>query len=118
MKIRLKDNTIRIRLSMDELACLAEGETVTMATALGTHSLLTELVPCEDSHDIGLQDGLLFIKIEQSKYQNLHASEEEGFEIELGDSIILIQKDYQCVGREEALNVGLFPNPKGEDAAC
>lgn len=117
MKIRIQDQSIRVRLSMDELDLLAEGQPVAMNTPLGTKVLVSEIVPTEEAEDIGMQDAVIFIHLSQRRFNALKNSTEEGFQLSLGESELLVQKDYKCIGRAEEKNAGLFPNPK-DDAAC
>jgi len=102
---------------MDELDHLAKGQPVAMNTPLGKRVLVSEIVPTDGPEDIGMQDAVVFIHLDQRRFRTLQDSEDEGFQISLGESEILVQKDYKCIGRAEEKNAGLFPNPK-DDAAC
>ena len=116
MKLRIQDNSLRLRLSIEEVNRLSGGLSIDMTTALGNGSLTTRLVGTKGDEGGSLSDGILEIQVDQQRIDDLVESDEEGFEFSLGETRILVQKDYQCIGRDESLNEGLFPNPKSADA--
>lgn len=123
MKLRIKDNTIRIRLAIDELGILKDGQEVRMTTRLGVSSLTVVLHSTNMSFDVKFQENTINISVNQSTFNDLWESEEEGFENRLmfedSENLhVLIQKDYKCIGREESLNSGLFNHKKKNIDAC
>lgn len=118
MKLRIKDHRIRLRLSIEELDLLCQGQAQTMSTSLVEREFITVLRPSSSKAFSAIHDAQLLIEIPQSRFKELKASDKEGFEMELGSSILLIEKDFKCIGRSEERNQGLFENPKETDGAC
>ena len=118
MKLRIKDHTIRVRFSIEELDRLCEGMTQTMSTPLVNGELITIIRPKASAGYTTVDDGELLIDIPQEQLIALKASSDEGFEMDFGTSTVLIEKDFACVGRSEELNQGLFENPNAEDGTC
>ncbi len=118
MKLRIKDHTIRLRFSVEELDRLCEGKTLTMSTSLVNGELITIVRPRTSSAYTTVDDGELLIDIPLNQLVDLKASNEEGFKMELGTSTVLVEKDFACIGRSDELNAGLFDNPKLDDGPC
>ncbi len=118
MKLRIKDHTVRLRLSIGELDLLCEGRAQTMTTSLMNSELITVIRPSSTEGFSAIDDGELLIQIPQKNLIDLKASDEEGFQLQLGASTIFIEKDFKCIGRSEEKNAGLFENPKETDGAC
>ena len=118
MKLRIKDHTIRLRFSIEELDCLCEGKTQTMSTSLVNGELITIIRPRTSAGYTTVDDGEVLIDIPLEQLIALRASGEEGFTMNLGSGTVLIEKDFACVGRSDELNKGLFENPNAEDGAC
>ena len=93
-----------------------------MKTALPGAELCFEVFPFE-SLNIESKRKKTKIYLPIDKLKALFNSSEEGFKeiIKIDPSselVLLFQKDYVCIGREETLNIGLFPNPKITDGTC
>ncbi|GAB3649711.1 hypothetical protein GCM10028791_15750 [Echinicola sediminis] len=122
MKLRLNNNSIRLRLSQTEVQQIAAGETVTEMLYLGSSSLGFgySMVPDSRSEQIEAiyADNHLKIIVPQNVSKAWAVSEEvtirqvlhEGLEHE---NLLLIEKDFQCLHKrpdeDESDN---FPNPK------
>jgi len=117
MKLRIHDNSIRIRLLTNELQTLLRRETVKMSTHLLDREQKVEIRSGSGESLAHFHDHGLIIQISSPHLQALEAAE-EGIEFSIDACQITIQKDLKCIGREDELNIGTFPNPKEENGAC
>jgi hypothetical protein len=122
MKLRIQENSIRIRLSIEELESLFLSEEVDMKTYTPSDTLITRLIPSGHT-SVTLSGSQMNIFLSHKQIEHLKLSNAEGFKetIEFnpnGPLVLSVQKDYVCIGREENLNKGLFPNPKAIDGTC
>ncbi|MFT5513491.1 MAG: hypothetical protein ACI8SE_001899 [Bacteroidia bacterium] len=115
MKIRIKGDTIRLRLSQNEVDEIGNGNMVQEATHFGTsvfqYSLSTH------SSDIKVisrfDNGEIYVSINSDEAKNWAQSDQVGI-VSLTDSTphILIEKDFQCLTvREGEDESDLFNNP-------
>lgn len=121
--MRIKDNSIRIRLSILELGSLTKNVSVNMKTPLNNNFLSTT-ISIKKECEINFSNGHISIFFPITHYSNLLNSDDEGFSHQFvfdNDDEILnvaIEKDFKCIGRDTALNKGLFNNPKNDNEAC
>lgn len=126
MKLRIKDNSIRIRLNQSEAMSVARGETITKKTSFSPVSSVSySLVPWQlDVFNASFEDNHLTVNIPLSKTENWMDSEETGFEFiqkngEEGGLLILVEKDFACLkprdGEDESDH---FPHPEEGKIKC
>ena len=123
MKLRIKDNVLRYRLSIIEIDLLANGERVSMSTSIGNQSFRTSLYSAEQNPSATYEDGGIDVSFSKRKFIELKESEEEGFLYNFSNTdgstlTVNIEKDYKCIGRSPSKNIGLFPHPNKENNAC
>lgn len=116
MKFRITDDHIRIRLAIKELEALVGNEEVRSHLKLNSNVHLD--LSNGGSNSILWSDKGLNVIVEGSYFIDLWNSSKEGFELQIGDVSLLVQKDYVCIGKDEEVNAGLFPNPKEGNEAC
>lgn len=125
MKLRINNNSIRLRLSQTEVKEIAKGQSVTENLYLDNNSfgLAYSLIPDEKAPSISAHffGNELKIYVPKSLSDDWSNSDEvtmryiqnEGDEHE---NLILIEKDFQCLHKrpdeDESDN---FPNPKSEE---
>jgi len=117
MKLRIKKNTLRLRLSIDEMQKLADGFSVEMNTCFGETTLKTVVFPFGNDISASFLKGEIIVVFPQQEATVLLKNEDSGVEhnavLAEGKQLkILIEKDFKCIGRADELNAGLFPNPK------
>lgn len=122
MKLRIQENSLRIRLSIEELESLFLSQEVEMRTHTPADTLITRLIPAEHT-SVTLSGHQMNIFLSHDQISHLKNSSTEGFKENIafnpnGPLVLSVQKDYVCIGREEKLNKGLFPNPKEIDGTC
>ena len=121
MKLRLRENSIRLRLLQNELKLLGENgfvsETITFAQS---QKLIYALKISATADEISARfaDGEIIIEIPAQMAENWINTDLVGLENELkidGEKTlkILIEKDFVCVERPfDADNKDAFPHPK------
>lgn len=119
MKIRIKGDTLRLRVSRPESEALGRGERVEETTHFaGGATLRYALQPAEvAAAEASFTDGLIEVRVPAEATRRWA----EGLDIALTDDIdqatgplgLLIEKDFTCVEpREGEDQSDLFPNPK------
>jgi hypothetical protein len=118
MKLRIRGNTLRYRLTQGEVAALAEGrpvaEEVTFGDGRFTYDIIVEEgAPALDARASAWRISLV---LPRATAREWNASDEVGLTAETASGIkLLVEKDFAClkprVGEEDA---DAFPNP----AAC
>ncbi len=126
MKLRIKGNTIRLRLTQREVTQIASGEKVEEKTVISPFFTFTCSIATWNILTTGLKwdDGQLEISVPEKKAKLWAVNNEESIkdEIENGTSdplIVLVEKDYACLkereGEDDSDN---FPHPGAGIMKC
>ena len=118
MKLRIKGNSIRLRLSQSEIALLQTEKLVTDHVSFGNSKLQYQLRESDisDIH-VSFENGLIDIEASNRILKPLLSADEVGFDATLqfdGQEplYILIEKDFKCLTvREHEDESDLFENP-------
>ncbi len=119
MKLRLKENTLRIRLSMTEVETLVGTRKISSRTAFPGSNFLETKISLTDVKlaQVYFENGCIDIALPQNMLNEWQINDQVGFQwaVSLDDGnelSILIEKDFRCLterpGEDE---VGLYPNP-------
>lgn len=127
MKLRILDNSIRLRLSQAEVAQLADDQAVLASIHFPAgNALHYRILPSTSAEEIHLsydQEGIT-VMIPSAQAKEWANSEVIGISatnlLESNDTVrILIEKDFQCLTtRAHEDESGLFPHPKDGEVAC
>lgn len=121
MKLRIRGNSIRLRLTKTEVANLAEQIAVEEITDFGNgQSLVYAIVPDEKVSSVtaDFQNGRIEILIPSQIAKNWAESEEVGISTEENVLKIMVEKDFTCLTpRNAEEDADTFPHPKS-DAVC
>ena len=122
MKIRIKGNFIRYRLTQSEVKALSEGKRLEERTCFGPADQQTFVYALETAENIeGLQasfDGrTITLFMPASAADTWHAEERVGFENEqeVAPGVvlkILLEKDFACLDTSHDDQADKYPNPK------
>ncbi len=125
MKLRLRGNSIRLRLTQTEVGLLGSGGQVTDSTALGPELFLEFGVrPGAHEHiEISATAHGFFILVPQNTLSHWASGDEEGFEAEvrISDSEttrVTVQKDYACLKPRGEEDHDAFAHPDSETQKC
>lgn len=113
MKLRIRGNSIRLRVTQSEVAGLIAGQAVIETTAIGDNQFGYSLNPTGSTLSAQFADGQLEVAIPASQAKSWGESQEVGIEGQLGELAVLIEKDFACLDpRDGAEDSDTFPNPK------
>jgi hypothetical protein len=121
MKLRIKGNSIRFRVSRSEVECLLQTGRIEETIHFGQDKdakLTYALEHALSLHEISLryQAGEVTIVLSSQALQRwADAQEQVGVygraEVSEGELIMLVEKDFACLDGTEAENEDTFPNP-------
>src|SRR5437868_9148772 len=132
MKLRIKGNSIRLRLLRSEVERLCAAGVVSEEVRFGTatdQALKYSIAASDGVEDVTVQfsDNQILVLLPESVAMDWTGGERVGIEasIDVGDNTdlsVLIEKDFECVGRsDDPDKADAFPNPSascsGEDNA-
>ncbi|WP_405198457.1 DUF7009 family protein [Christiangramia sp. LLG6405-1] len=118
MKIRIRGNSVRYRLTKDEVEHLCKEKSIEERTNFSKLDFIYEIkVTDTEQLDIHFYDNKITLKISDSLIQNWETNNRVGFSHSVvtsnGKSIdVLLEKDFTCLedrGEDESNN---YPNPK------
>ena len=122
MKLRLKGNSIRVRLDRRDIEGLVDQGRIDDALRFGPGQVFSYAVEVgvapRDRPKASYADGRLTIRIDPEDVEEWLASERVGFDhqqvVDGGVVRVLLEKDFACIDRpldEEADDAYAFPNP-------
>ncbi|MBT8321636.1 MAG: hypothetical protein KJO90_08230 [Eudoraea sp.] len=119
MKIRIKGNSIRIRLTRSEVTLLC-GEGLIRETTQFPSGIFSYEVTLSDNYDAlnaSLEDSGIRFFLPKRLAENWPVNETVGFEewVKLGDDTslhLLLEKDFQCLEVRAEDESDQYPNPK------
>ena len=114
MKLRIKGNTVRFRLTQQEVARLRETGEIVERTEFDGATLRygIESVAADAGLDAGFRDGAIAVRVPQSQMRQWADAGEVGLYGRAGAVEIAIEKDFQCLhGDRIRSEADAFPNP-------
>ncbi len=123
MKLRIQDNSIRLRLTRSEVTVLAQGEAITCQTDLAPQHLVYKLGVAANCPfpRVTFQRGHLDITVSISTVKKWASSDQVGIEAVLPSSSsdqspvqLLIEKDFKCLHGSPEHQEDCFTNPLPE----
>ena len=126
MKLRIRGNSVRIRVTRSEVARLSEGERVEQATQFSPTARLRSSV--EPSSRVGapvaeLSDSSIRVLLPQGQVRAWANSDQVTIDAmqDAGEGTllqILVEKDFQCIHSRSEESADAFPNPRERAAPC
>ena len=121
MKIRIKDNTLRFRLSTTDLKTLKKEGKVESRCQFGTSQVFKYSVISKKNHKkeilcAEIKKSHIWIELAESEVKKWIKSDFEGFEANIDNGteeglFVIIEKDWQCLKPRDEDESDLFPNP-------
>ena len=112
MKLRLHENTLRLRLSRKDVAQLAETATVEETVTFGGDRRLVYRLEAGTAPLAASFDGAkISVSVPYSEVKSWAATDQTGIEGSAGALRILIEKDFQCLHPGAVEDSAAFPNP-------
>jgi len=120
MKLRIRGNSIRVRLARNEVASLGRGEKVEQTTEFSADSRLVSSVESaavlepSATFDAG-RISLILPADAVAAWADTELVSIEGVQLITGgrELAILVEKDFECLHSVEEGNSDAFPNPRG-----
>ena len=118
MKLRLRGNTLRLRLTRSEVARLKAGENVAEDTEFAPGQVLRSGItpaPGAAALEASFASGAATVTVPASQLSQWAGSDETGIYGVAGSLEIAIEKDFRCLTRpEERFDPDVFPNPEAD----
>ncbi len=111
MKVRLADNSIRIRLSQSEVAALADSRPIEEKLEFAGGQTLEYSIGTGAELGASFDGRRIAIVLPEGQVRGWAAGSEVGIAGSSGALKVLIEKDFQCLHGPEAGNADAFPNP-------
>ena len=120
MKLRIRGNSIRLRLLKSEVETFARDGRVSEQTSFGSNALRYTLAMSRDVETIvaKLDENEIVVQILEQTARDWTTNEEVGFDVEQSVGAdetlsIVVEKDFVCIDRlDDPDRDDAFPNPK------
>ena len=121
MKLRVREQSVRFRLSPEDVATLGQGDSLISVLSLGPNLSLSYGLRVGDQELMAVEpkpSGVI-IECPSGWIERLVHTDEVGFEgeikLETGESLsVLIEKDFQCLIPRGEDDGNTFPNPNAK----
>ncbi|RLD21226.1 MAG: hypothetical protein DRI71_09375 [Bacteroidetes bacterium] len=115
MKLRIKGNTLRMRLSEPEVNMLAEGKSVVDKTEFPSADLVYKIEPWE-GNSADFEEGMLRIGLNKDEINVWAETDQVSISMEStsksGNILsILVEKDFKCLTVRPEDESEMYPNP-------
>ena len=124
MKLRIRGNSVRLRLKQGEVETLASGNSIVEHTQF-PGSVLTYRLDVSDEDDItaSFDAGSLSVRLPRSAVSTWAATDQVSLAGESGELALLVEKDFQCLSpgehRSHDDDDDTFPHPEaGTGKGC
>ncbi|MBS1524250.1 MAG: hypothetical protein JST19_01295 [Bacteroidetes bacterium] len=115
MKIRIKGNAIRYRLTKSDVATIIKNERLEEHTEFGHGA--TFIYALQATHDYDLsatfRDNRITLFVPHTMIDQLANTDEVGFENVQGKLFLLVEKDFTCLDNVAEDQGDNYPNPLG-----
>ena len=112
MKIRIKGNSVRFRLTKSDIAALANGSAIKEQTEFLSKTVCYQIHPSDNETISADFDGdNLVLQMPKVMINELKNTDKVGFSGISGAVSLLIEKDFTCLDNVEEDQSDNFPNP-------
>ncbi|WP_312399011.1 DUF7009 family protein [Sphingobacterium sp.] len=112
MKLRIKDNSVRYRLTQSEVAELAKNGAVSSETAFIGRPLIYRIEKIDGQElTADFVENSVVLGIPQRMIEELVATETVGFDGQVGQVKLLVEKDFVCIDNTVEDQSDNYPNP-------
>lgn len=122
MKLRIRGNSLRLRLTRSEVTRLGAGEPVEEATEFAPGQVLRYGIRSVDGPGelrASFESGLALVTVVRDRIQQWASSGEVGIYGVSSALDIAIEKDFRCLTRpEEQLDPDVYPHPDADVEEC
>lgn len=120
MKLRIKGNTVRLRLTRPEVTEIAAGREVREVTEFSVTSRFIYCLQSSTSEAVEayFNDNCMLISIPQEMSKAWASSNDVGIEAEQNQLKIIIEKDFACLSPRGEEDSDTFENPLSGQSKC
>lgn len=113
MKIRIKDNSIRFRLTQSEVAALGLHGNISSITEFADQDLVYSIVTTEKDTDLDASflNHKIVLRMPIAMVQEWLSTDRVGFAGKSGKISILVEKDFVCIDNTLEDQSDNYPNP-------
>jgi hypothetical protein len=116
MKIRIKGNSLRYRLTKSEVAKLWAAGFLEEQTAFAGKTLVYAIITANDNKLTADYSGdKIILSMPKEMIDELNNTDRVGFDDNTGPVSLLVEKDFACIDRVEEDQSDNYPNPS---SAC
>ena len=114
MKLRIRGNSLRLRLSQTEVATLRDFGSVEETVHFSPSSKLVYAIERSGGGEIGarFEDGRILVQVPESIALEWCNGERVGFDGVAGEVKVLVEKDWQCLAPRDEDESDAYPHPK------
>lgn len=113
MKIRIKDNSIRYRITQSEVSQLWREGKVEAHTAFSGGPLIYGIDTAEDGRPLSADfvEGRIVLHMPRLMIESLYHTDKIGFEDQTGPVRLLVEKDFACINHADEDQSDQYPHP-------
>lgn len=112
MKIRIKDNSVRFRLTQSEVALLGKTGLVSCTTEFMNRPFIYKIESTEDKEmSVSFIENQIVLKMPQAQVKEWVSTDRVGFDGQSGLVKVLIEKDFVCIDNSAEDQSDNYPNP-------
>lgn len=113
MKIRIKGNSVRYRLTQPEVAKLYSDGFLEERTEFAGNTLVYAIETASgDKLSADFTDGRIVLSMPGNMIEELGSTDRVGFEDRTGPVRLLVEKDFACIDNTEEDQSDNYPNPR------
>jgi len=115
MKIRIKDNSVRFRLTQSEVALLGQAGIVSCTTAFTSLPLVYAIESYPESElSVSFTENKILLKMPEEMVKEWVSTDRVGFDGQSGLVKVLVEKDFVCIDNSLEDQSDNYPNPNLE----
>lgn len=112
MKVRIKDNSVRFRLTQSEVALLGKAGSVSGTTEFIGRSLVYTIESSTDEEiSVSFIENTIVLKMPEKTVAEWVSTDRVGFDGQSGLVKVLIEKDFVCIDNSLEDQSDNYPNP-------
>jgi hypothetical protein len=115
MKIRIKGNSLRYRLTKSDMYRLSHEGYLEDRTNFGNRELVY-VIQKTNGHQMSgfFDDNVICLQVPGNVIEELDNTDRIGFEGKQGDLLLLVEKDFTCMDKVDGDQSDNYPNPLAE----
>lgn len=115
MKIRIKSNGLRYRLTRSDVSALAETGSLKDSVNLGAQTLVYAISATDDDElSASFTNNTITLLMPRDMISELAGTDRVGFESDKGSLNLLVEKDFTCLDNVAEDQSDNYPNPLAE----